>query len=276
MPRPADRASESPLAGAGVVVVGASAGIGRAAAVLLGRAGARLVVAARRRGHLEELAAETNGVVEVVDVRQDEDCRRLAATAEGALGRVDLLLHTVGYAPLQALRDTDAGTWQQILATNVVGANQVIRALLPVLSPGGLVTVLSSESVGNPRWGLGPYAASKAALEESLRAWRREEPGIRFCCAAIGATVPTEFGAAYAPELLESTLLEWSRWAMIPEYSMDTEHLAAALVGALAGVLPYPGVGMESLLLRSPAPAMTPTSDVAEIVARALNTERTR
>lgn len=272
------RLADSPpgsLEDAGVVVVGASAGIGRAVASRLAAAGARLVVAARRREALEELAEQTGATVAVADVCRSDDCQRLAETATDVLGQVDLAVSTVGYAPLQRLRDADEGQWHEILSANLVGANQLIRSLLPVMAAGGMITLLSSESVGNPRAGLGPYAAAKAGLEESLRAWRREEPQVRFCCAAVGATLPTEFGNHYHPDLLESMLVEWSRWGMIQQFSMDTEDLAAALVGALAGVLPYPAVGLETLVLRSPAPVITPTSDVAEIVTWAVTTSRT-
>ena len=154
-----------PLDGAGVVVVGASAGIGRAVAHRVADAGARLVVAARREEALAELAEETGATVVAADIRRSDDCRRLAGTATQTLGRVDLVVSTVGYAPLQRLRDADESEWHEILAANLVGTNQLLRSLLPVMAPGGMVAVLSSESVGNPRAGLGPYAAAKAGLE---------------------------------------------------------------------------------------------------------------
>jgi len=101
--------SERTLAGKRVVVVGASAGIGRAFAVRAGKEGAELLIAARRRDRLEEVAIEAGcGSAVIADVRSMEDCARLADVARDALGGIDLLFISVGYAPLRMFADTSA------------------------------------------------------------------------------------------------------------------------------------------------------------------------
>ena len=55
------------------------------------------------------------------------------------------------------------------MRTNVVGFNEVVRAVLSHLSPSAVVAALSSETVDHPRQALAAYAASKAALEASIR-----------------------------------------------------------------------------------------------------------
>src|SRR6185437_2295558 len=98
--------SERTLAGKRVVVVGASAGIGRAFAVRAGKEGADLLIAARRRDRLEEAAAEAGcGWSVTADVRNAQDCARIADMARDKLGGIDLLFLSVGYAPLRMFAD---------------------------------------------------------------------------------------------------------------------------------------------------------------------------
>ena len=77
-----------PLAGKRVLLIGASAGIGRALAIRLVRDGAQVVMAARRGGELEKTAAEAGGGIPVqADITSAEDCERLAGVVRERLGR---------------------------------------------------------------------------------------------------------------------------------------------------------------------------------------------
>ena len=243
------------IAGRRIVVVGASASIGRAVALRAVRSGAEVVAAARRKDRLEELVAEAGGGIPVpTDVRDEESCGSLMRTAGDAVGAIDAVVYTAGYAPLRLMADTTTVDWHEALSTNVTGANQVIRAALPHLVPGAVVVVLSSETVGRPRNGLGAYGSSKAALEESLNAWRNEHPGIRFCSAAIGATWPTEFGNQFDGELLMRVFGEWAVRGLNQAEYMDADELADVLVDTIASLVDHPGIGLERMTLRSPSP----------------------
>jgi NAD(P)-dependent dehydrogenase (short-subunit alcohol dehydrogenase family) len=253
------------LEGKRVLVVGASSGIGRAVALRMVRAGASVVMSARRADKLAELVAEAGGGVAVVgDVRDPESCRRIVEEAAATLGGLDLLLYTVGAAPLRYFADTTPEDWSQVLETNLIGPHQVIRAALASLAPGALVAVLSSESVGRPYPGLGAYAASKAALEESLRAWRTEQPAVRFCCVTQGATVPTDFGNAFDMAFLGQLMEHWARLGIITEGVMETDEVADVLMATLAVAVANPRVGVEDLVIRPPfAVVGTPESMMA-------------
>jgi len=246
------------LDGRRVVVVGASAGIGRAVAVRAVRAGARTVLAARRKAALEEAVAEAGGGTAVaVDVVDPEGVERLAREARAALGGpVDLVVHTVGYAAMRFLADCDGDTWRSMLDVNVVGLNQTLRAIVPAMAPGGIVAALSSETAAAPRTGLVAYAASKAAVEASLKGWRVEHPEVRFCCAVVGATQPTEFGAGFDAEVLGPALDSWARHGLLQEEFMQTGDVADVLLDVLGTALAHPGVGVETLVLRSPSPVI--------------------
>jgi NAD(P)-dependent dehydrogenase (short-subunit alcohol dehydrogenase family) len=253
------------MAGTRALVVGASAGIGRAIAADLIADGARVVVTARRADALEELVRDAGGgVVVAADIRDDAACARVVDTAVDALGGLDLVVICVGVAPLRKLADTTAADWRQVFDTNTIGVHQVVRAALPALGERATVAVLSSETVGRPRAGLVAYASSKAALEESLRGWRAEHPGIRFTCVTVGATVPTDFGTDFDADVLTAVFEEWTRHGLWQEEFMDTEHVARVIVDTLASAAANPTVGIEQLTIRSPSAIIgRPTVDDA-------------
>jgi NAD(P)-dependent dehydrogenase (short-subunit alcohol dehydrogenase family) len=242
------------LAGKRVLVVGASAGIGRSFAVQAAKGGAEIVVVARRQAQLDEVVKEAgSGTAIVADLAVGADCERIGTEAASLLGAIDLVLVAAGLAPLKEIERQTHDDWMHTLAVNVVGINVAIASLLPALAPRAIVAVLSSESVGHPHWGLASYGSSKAALEESMRYWRLEHPEFRFSTVPVGSTVPTEFGAGFDPETLGRAFEIWAASGLAQTELMNCDDVAGAILGVLAGALPYPGVGMEHLLLRSPA-----------------------
>jgi NADP-dependent 3-hydroxy acid dehydrogenase YdfG len=245
------------LRGKRVLVVGASSGMGGSFARQAAAAGAELVVSARRGDALEELIAQAGrGVAVVADVCDEAQRSGLVSRVAETLGEVDLVLHTVGYAELGHLADADAEQWHRTFDANVVGLNQLIRGLLPIMAPDGIVAALSSEAIFLPRVGLIPYAATKAALEASLRGWRLEHPEVRFSVIAVGATYPTDFGNLFDGELLGHVFGTWAKHGVIQDRFMDRDDVAGYLVTVLGGALAVPGVGVEHLVLRSPSPVM--------------------
>jgi NAD(P)-dependent dehydrogenase (short-subunit alcohol dehydrogenase family) len=247
----------SALAGRRVLVVGASAGVGRAFAVRAVEQGAHVVLAARRLDRLTEVVAEAGGGLAVAaDVSRAGDGERLVEAAVGELGSVDLLFHAVGTAPLRPLVDTSAEEWRSVFETNVIGLQRVLAAVIPHVAEGGIAAVLSSETVGRPRPGLGAYGASKAALSESLRAWRLEHPEVRFSCVALGATQPTEFGDGFDAAMLGPVVSTWVRHGLMQQEYMATADVAALLADLFGSALQFPGVGIEDLVLRSPSPVV--------------------
>ncbi|SEF57110.1 NADP-dependent 3-hydroxy acid dehydrogenase YdfG [Thermomonospora echinospora] len=240
-----------------VLVAGASAGIGRALAVHAVRDGARVLLAARRRDRLEQACREAGGGDPVVaDLCRPQDCDRLAAQAGERLGEIDVLVCCIGIAPLRMLADTTGEDWVRVLETNVVGVHRLLRACLPVLAPGGMVMVLSSESIGQPRTGLGAYATSKAALERLVEGWRTERPGVRFTTVRVGATFPTDFGNDFEPRLLERVLDDWSARGLAQRDFMAPGEVAEVLAGVIAASAGHPGIGLDHLTLRSPSPVV--------------------
>jgi NAD(P)-dependent dehydrogenase (short-subunit alcohol dehydrogenase family) len=244
------------LSGKRVLVIGASAGIGRALAVRAVQEGAQVLMAARRGAELEKAADEAGGGHPVtVDVRVPEDCARLATAARETLGQIDILAFTVGAATLSMMADTDAEDLRRAFETNVIGFHQPMRSCLPLLAPNAVVMVLSSESIDQPFSALGAYVTSKQALERTLMAWRTEHPGIRFCRVRVGQTFPTEFGSAFDGAVLTRAMTDWAARGLAKAQFMTPEEVAGALVGILRTAADHPGICLDELMVRSSSAA---------------------
>lgn len=249
--------SERSLAGRRVLVVGASAGIGRAMAVGAIKEGARVLMAARRHDLLGEASAEAGGGhVVPADIRLAPDCDRLARAVRDRLGTIDVLVSCAGVAPLRMMAETTADDWHQVFDTNVVGTHRLLQACLPLFGHRAMVMCLSSESVRQPRTALGAYATSKAALERLIEGWRAEHPEIRFSRVTVGATFPTDFGADFEPALLTRALDDWSARGLAQADFMAPHEVADVLIGVIAAASRYPGIGLDDLTIRSPSPVV--------------------
>lgn len=248
--------SSNTLAGKRVLLLGASAGIGRALAVRLVGEGARVVLAARREAELAKTVVEAAGGHQVcADITLAEDCTRLADTAREQLGEIDLLVSSVGASPLRMMAETGPEDWRKVFDTNVIGFHQTIRACLDVLTPNAFVAALSSESVDQPRLALGAYAVSKVALERALFSWRLEHPALRFCRIRVGQTFPTDFGSTFDPGMLDRAITDWAAHGLAPPEYLTPEDVAGAICGLLAVATEYPGVSVDELTVRPSAAA---------------------
>jgi NAD(P)-dependent dehydrogenase (short-subunit alcohol dehydrogenase family) len=244
------------LDGRKIIVLGASSGIGEAIARHAIAAASEVLLCGRRQDRLVALRDRAgDGSVCVVDLVRPGDVERLARAAE-AFGPVDAVVSTAGMAHLKLLGTMTDADWREVLETNVIGVNSAIRVLLPCLTDGAIVIALSSETVTMPRWALGAYAASKAALEVSFAGWRLEYPRIRFGTIGMGATFPTDFGRNFEGAILDAALDHWARQGQAQEQMMDPDHVGQVLVRLLAAMLPFPGVNMEHMVLRTPAPVV--------------------
>lgn len=197
------------LQGMRVLLVGASAGIGRATAEALRDAGAQVVGAARRVGHVEDLGLA--GAVRC-DVREPTDCSDVVSRAVGVLGGLDALVYATGVSRLCPLPEADAARWQETLETNLVGAALIARAALAPLLEGdgrGRVVLASSDSSQKPYPGLVPYAASKAAIEALTEGIRNEYPSLRATYVVVGPTDDTEMGRDWDPDLASHWVERW-------------------------------------------------------------------
>ena len=245
------------LTGRRVLVVGASEGIGRAFAERAVGAGATVVMAARRPEALTAVVESAGGgQVVAADVCDDDSLDALARETVAALGEIDVVMYAVGSAKLSPVIDTDRELWNQTLATNVVGFNQLARRIVRSMAPNGIVVALSSESSGVSRDGLAAYAAAKTALDVSVKSWQIEQPQVRWSCVAVGATFPTAFGAAFDPDLLGWAMDNWAKRGLLNDGCMTPDEVGEHLLAIVASALDLPSLNVEHLLLRSPSPTL--------------------
>lgn len=155
------------------IITGASSGIGRAAALLFAAEGASVVLNARGKTALEDVARliEDNGGkarIVVGDVSSDKTQAQLVSVAKAAFGGLDIAFNNAGtVGSLKPLADLAPDDWSQVIATNLTSAFLASRHQIPAMleGRGGSIVFTSSfvgTSVGLP--GMAAYAAAKAGL----------------------------------------------------------------------------------------------------------------
>ena len=171
-----------PLTSRIALVTGASRGIGYAAARALAKAGAHVIAVARTQGGLEELDDEIRkegGVATLVplNLTDSDGIVRLGAALHERHGKLDILVGNAGVAgPSSPLGHIELKSWNDVMAINVAANFQLIRCMEPLLrqSDAGRAVFITSAAASQANAYLGPYAASKAALETLARAWAQE------------------------------------------------------------------------------------------------------
>jgi NAD(P)-dependent dehydrogenase (short-subunit alcohol dehydrogenase family) len=204
--------NDSRLDGRRVLVVGASAGIGRVIGQRLCAAGAHVAFAARRGEVCEEAAKEAQGVAIGLscDVTDEAQCTRLIRDTVDGLGGLDDVVYSTGAISIIALAEADAAWWQRTFGTNVMGAALITKAALPhlVQSTGSVVYLSSVSSIG-PAWpGIGVYTATKAALNRMVETWRSEHPEVGFTRIFVGPTDASATGTEFDMSAVE----HMARW----------------------------------------------------------------
>ena len=163
------------LRGSVALVTGGSRGLGRAFALALGSAGAKVAVAARSAAALADTCAaiERDGGESVafpLDVTDDAAVGDAVTTIERTLGPIEILVNCAGVmAPIGHDWEVDPGAWWRTMEVNVHGAYICWRAVLPQMIErrrGRIINITSSAA--NKRYPLySAYGASKAALSHA-------------------------------------------------------------------------------------------------------------
>ncbi len=187
--------------GLGVVVTGASSGIGRLLALRLAREGARVALVARRKAELEAVAAEIvasggEALVLPCDVSERAEVEAAAQRALQQFGAVDLLVNNAGYGHHRRFLEWDVVDMERMMRVNYLGALYWTKAILPqmVERRRGCVVFIASIAgkIGVPEESA--YVASKFALvglAESL-SLEVEDAGVHVLTVCPGA-VRTDF-----------------------------------------------------------------------------------
>ncbi|WP_119258643.1 SDR family oxidoreductase [Shinella zoogloeoides] len=197
------------------IITGASSGIGRAAALLFTRQGAKVVLSARGRERLEAVADEiraAGGSVAAIagDVSEEAHHEALVEAAQTEFGGLDIAFNNAGTTgPVGALPALSMTEWQKVLDVNLTSGFLAAKYQLPALEArGGGSLVFTSTFVGYTAGfpGLAAYAASKSGLIGLVQVLASEygRKGIRVNALLPGATdTPMGREVANTPEALQ-------------------------------------------------------------------------
>ena len=180
------------------LVTGASAGLGVEFARQLSGRGYALVLAARRKDRLEELAKELgNARAVAIDLSKKDAAAKLLADVAANGEVIDLLVNNAGFGLVGRFAELDAKRERQMIDLNIGALTDLCRAVAPgmIARKSGAILNVASTAAFQPGPGMAVYFATKAyvlsfteALYEELR-----RHGVKVSCLCPGPTA-TEFG----------------------------------------------------------------------------------
>ncbi len=172
-----------------VLITGASSGIGAGIARELGKAGAKLVLGARRVDRLEALAEEIRSeggevLTRSLDVTDRDDVAAFSEAAREAFGRVDVIVNNAGVMPLSPMASLKVDEWDRMIDVNIKGVLYGVAAVLPEMTGRGAGHIINIASIG--ALSVVPTAAVYCATKYAVRAisdgLRQENDSIRVTC----------------------------------------------------------------------------------------------
>jgi NADP-dependent 3-hydroxy acid dehydrogenase YdfG len=233
-----DSGSEKPV----LLITGASSGIG-AATTRLAADRYRLVLAARRRAALDDLAAEVGGdgaaLAVECDVTRWDQVEALAARALAEFGRIDAVFANAGFGATRGFLEESPEHWESMVLTNVLGPALTIRATLPHMLERGDGHFLITSSV-----------AGRRALPGSLYS------ATKFAATTIGEALRQELRQMHENQQIKVTLIEpgitdTEFFDEKPaDWALRDEDIAREVLHALTAP---PGVEINEILIRPTA-----------------------
>jgi 3-oxoacyl-[acyl-carrier protein] reductase len=224
------------LEGKTALVTGASQGIGRACALELARAGARIALAARNESKLADVAAEiaaAGGTAHVfaIDIASEDSIKAGAKAAIAHFGSIEILVNNAGITKDTLMLRMKRADWDSVLNTNLTGQYLMTQAVLSPMLKARWGRIINMTSVVGETGQAGQtnYAASKAGLIGFTKALARElaSRGITINAVAPGY-IETAMTGVLEPKQLEVML------AQIPLGRAGTEQDVAHAVRFLA------------------------------------------
>jgi short-subunit dehydrogenase len=247
------------IANSRVIVTGASSGIGRAVALELARADAKLVAVARREDRLTQLAHEVtaiNGRIEIVvgDITDPQIRQQAVDAAQTQYGGLDILINNAGIGALGRFEDADLNRVRRVFEVNFFALVEMTRLALPLMQKGVKPMLVNVSSIVGHR-GVpfrSEYSASKFAVRGFSEAIRAEftRYGIDVLVVSPGTT-ETEF---FDGDFEHGTEPSWPRHKPV-----SANKVARAMVKAIRQgrheIIPY-GLGKILCWLNRLSPGM--------------------
>ena len=227
---------ETNIDGRVIAITGASGALGKVVAETALSRGAQIAAIDHAPSTLPASATQIElGSVDLTDAAQATHAINLAATH---FGRLDALINIAGGFAYETVQDGDGGTWQRLYALNVLTALNASRAAIPHLSAAGAGRIINMGAMGalQANAGMGPYAASKAALHRLTEALAAEWKGKVTVNAVLPSTIDT---AANRASMKDADFSKWVRPTELAEVILFLASDAAS--GITGALIPVPG-----------------------------------
>jgi len=222
------------MAGARVVVTGASRGIGAGLATELAARGAQVVLVARSQADIEARATELGGRAYPADLADAAAIEPLVRAIE-ADGPIDVLVNNAGVDLTGALVDLEPERILQLLAVNLAAPMLLSRAVIPGMRGRGRGHIVNVSSLAgtNALPGLAPYSTSKAGLSHFTAALRAEckGTGITTTLAEIGPIESSMMESLHSHPATDRALARLRQLRLAVE--LDMEHVVRGLADAI-------------------------------------------
>ena len=217
------------------IITGASAGIGKASAVALLKAGYSVAFAGRRQAELEAAVASagedaSRGLAVVTDVSNPASVKALFDKTVASFGRVDVIFNNAGIgAPPVLLEDITVEQWKAVVDTNLTGSflctQEAFRVMKAQSPRGGRIINNGSISAYAPRPNSAPYTSTKHAITGLTRTTSLDGRKYDIACSQIDiGNAATEMTERMTKGVLQPN------GEMMVEPRMDVQHVANAIV----------------------------------------------
>ena len=235
------------LEGRTAIITGASKGLGKAMAIALAEAGARLVLVSRNLELLNDTAAAVRklgaeAAVFQADVTDEQQVVRLEDGVHKQFGKLQILINDAGVNIRNPVTEFTLEEWRQVMDTSLTGAFLMSRAFIPLMKGQGygriinLTSIMSHVSIS----GRTAYSASKSGLLGFTRALALELAPEKITVNGISpGPFATEMNAPLManPELNQQFLskIPLGRWGRVEEVGQLAVYLCSDAAGFITG-----------------------------------------